>query len=51
MTWSYHVYGLGLVSDRPIPGLTPVNGLTAPDLTVSLEGGLRPALAVAGSLL
>jgi hypothetical protein len=43
MTWSYHVYGLDLVSDRPIPGLTPVNGLTAPDLTVSLEGGLpRP---------
>jgi hypothetical protein len=39
MTWSYHVYGLDLVSDRRIPGLTPVNGLTVPDLTVSLEGG------------
>jgi hypothetical protein len=39
MTWSYWVYGLGLVTDRPIPGLTPVDGLTAPDVEVSLGGG------------
>jgi hypothetical protein len=40
MTWSYYIYGLGLVADRPIPGLTRVSGLTAPDLKVSLEGSL-----------
>ncbi|MBM4300060.1 MAG: hypothetical protein FJ121_00785 [Deltaproteobacteria bacterium] len=39
MTWSYYVYGLGLVADRPIPGLIPVNGLRAFDVKVSLEGG------------
>jgi hypothetical protein len=39
MIWSYYVYGLGLVADRPIPGLPPVNGLPAFDLKVSLEGG------------
>jgi hypothetical protein len=38
MTWSYWVYGLGLETDRPIPGLTPVNGLAIPDVKVSLEG-------------
>lgn len=43
MTWSYWVYGMGLVADQPIPGLTPANGLRAPDLEVSLDGGLpRP---------
>lgn len=44
MIRSYYVYGLGLETDRPIPGLPPVNHLKAPDLRVSLKGGPpRPA--------
>lgn len=43
MTWYYCVYGLGLVADRPIFGLPPVNHLTAPDLEVRLAGWIpRP---------
>lgn len=43
MTWSYYLYGLGLVTDRPIPGLPPVNRQKATDLEVRLAGGLpRP---------
>ena len=39
MTWSYYVYGLGLESDQPIPDLTPIDGLPASDVKISLEGG------------
>jgi hypothetical protein len=38
MTWSYFVYGLGLVADRPIPGLPNVKDVVASDVHVSLEG-------------
>jgi hypothetical protein len=37
MNWNYYVYGLGLVADRPIPGLTPAKGQTRLDIKVTLE--------------
>ena len=39
------------MTDQPIPGLTPINGLTASDVKVRLEGGLSPAWPIAGSQL
>jgi hypothetical protein len=39
MTWSYYVYGLGLETDRPIPGLPPDKCFAIPDLRVNLGGG------------